>query len=34
MKERVLSHRLLDDYDAIVEAICDARKRLMAETGQ
>jgi hypothetical protein len=25
LRERHLSHRLLDDYDAIVEAYCDAR---------
>jgi len=32
LKERFLSHRLLDDYDAIVKAACDAWNRLAAET--
>ena len=32
LKERFLSHRLLADYDAIVEAACDAWTRLVAET--
>jgi DDE superfamily endonuclease len=34
LKERFLSHRLLDDYDAIVKAACDAWNRLAAETGR
>jgi transposase len=34
LKERFLSHRLLDDYDAIVTAACDAWNRLVAETGR
>jgi hypothetical protein len=34
VKERYLSHRLLDDYEAIVDAIRDAWKRLLAETGR
>jgi transposase len=34
LKERFLSHRLLDDYDAIVDAACAAWKRLLAETGR
>jgi transposase len=34
LKERYLSHRLLDDYKAIVDAISDAWNRLMAETGR
>ena len=33
LKERYLSHRLLDDYEAIVDAISDVWNRLMAETG-
>ena len=31
LKERYLSHRLLDDYDAIVDAACAAWKKLIAE---
>lgn len=34
LKERFLSHRLLDDYDAIVDAAEAAWKRLTAETGR
>ena len=34
LKERYLSHRLLDDYDAIVEAACRAWNKLTAETGR
>jgi len=34
LKERFLSHRLLDDYDAIVEAACTAWNRLLAEAGR
>ena len=34
LKERFLSHRLHDDYDAIVDAACDAWKRLLAEAGR
>jgi len=34
LKERYLSHRLLDDYEAIVDAISGAWNRLMAETGR
>lgn len=34
MRERYLSHRLLDDYDAILDATCRAWNRLTAETGQ
>ena len=33
LKERFLSHRLLDDYDAIVTAACNAWNRLAAEAG-
>jgi hypothetical protein len=34
LKERFLSHRLLDNYAAIEEAICAAWQRLTAETGR
>jgi len=34
LKERFLSHRLLDDYDAIEDAICKAWQRLTAEQGR
>jgi transposase len=34
LKGRFLSHRLLDDYDAIVNAACRAWKRLLAEAGR
>jgi transposase len=34
LKERFLSHRLLDDYDAIVDAACAAWNRLLAEVGR
>jgi transposase len=34
LKERFLSHRLLDDYGAIVTAACDAWNRLRAEAGR
>ena len=34
LKERYLSHRLLDDYTAIVEAACRAWNRLTAEVGR
>ena len=34
LKERFLSHRLLADYDAIVDAACMAWNRLAAETGR
>jgi hypothetical protein len=34
LKEKFLSHRLLDDYGAIEEAICSAWRRLIAETGR
>jgi transposase len=34
LKERFLSHRLLDDYDAIVGAGCAAWNRLLAEAGR
>jgi hypothetical protein len=34
LKERYLSHRLLDDYEAIVAAICEAWRKLVADTGR
>ena len=34
LKARFLSHRLHDDYDAIVDAACTAWNRLKAETGR
>ena len=34
LKERFLSHRLLNDYDAIVTAACNAWNRLLAEAGR
>ena len=34
LKERFLSHRLLDDYDAIVDAASNAWNRLGAEAGR
>jgi transposase len=34
LKERYLSHRLLDDYDAIVDAAEAAWKKLLGDTGR
>ena len=34
IKERFLSHRLHDDYEAIVDAACKAWRRLTAQTGR
>ena len=34
LKERFLSHRVLDDYDAIVDAAEVAWKKLTAEAGR
>jgi transposase len=34
LKERFLSHRLLADYNAIVDAACEAWARLIAEVGR
>jgi transposase len=34
LKERYLSHRLLDDYNAIVDATCAAWNKLKAEAGR
>ncbi len=33
LRERYLSHRLLADYEAVVEACCQAWNALAAETG-
>ena len=34
LKSRYLSHRLLDDYDAIVDATCKAWRDLKADAGR
>ena len=34
LKERFLSHRLHDDYDAIVDATCIAWNKMTAEPGR
>ena len=34
LKERFLSHRLLDDYDAIESAIVGAWRRIISEPGR
>ena len=34
LKERFLSHRLLGDYNAIVDAACNAWNRLVGEVGR
>jgi hypothetical protein len=34
LKERYLSHRLHDDYEAIVDAACEAWNKLAAEAGR
>jgi transposase len=34
LKERYLSHRLYNDYEAIVDAACGAWNNLTAETGR
>jgi putative transposase len=34
LKQRFFSHRLLSDYDAIVDAACNARNRFVAETSR
>jgi hypothetical protein len=34
LKERFLSHRLRTDYDAIVDAVCQARQRVTSDTGR
>jgi transposase len=34
LRERYLSHRVLDDYEAVLEADCRAWNRLLDETGR
>lgn len=34
LRERYLSHRLLADYEAVVDACCDAWNALVAEKGR
>jgi hypothetical protein len=34
LRERYLSHRVLDDYEAVLEAVCRAWNRLLDETGR
>jgi transposase len=34
LRERYLSHRMLDDYEAVLEAVCRAWNRLLDETGR
>jgi DDE superfamily endonuclease len=34
LRERFLSHRLLADYKAVLDAACDAWNTLVAETGR
>ena len=34
LRERFLSHRVLDDYAAVLDAACDAWNALLAETGR
>jgi hypothetical protein len=34
LRERYLSHRLLADYDAVVDACCKAWNALVAEAGR
>ena len=34
LRERYLSHRVLDDYDAVLDAVCRAWNRLLDETGR
>jgi len=34
LKQKFLSHRLLDDYDAIETAVCKAWQALLADTGR
>ena len=34
LRERFLSHRLLKDYRAVLDAACDAWNALVAETGR
>jgi hypothetical protein len=34
LRERYLSHRVLDDYDAVLDAACQAWNRLLSENGR
>ena len=34
LKERYLSHRVLSDYEAILDAVCDAWNKLIDEPGR
>ncbi len=34
LRERYLSHRVLDDYEAVLDAVCRAWNRLLDETGR
>ncbi len=34
LRERYLSHRMLDDYEAVLEAVCRAWRRLLDGTGR
>ena len=34
LRERYLSHRVLDDYEAVLEAVCRAWNRLLDEIGR
>ena len=34
LEERCLSHRVRDDYDTIVDAVCKARQRVTSDTGR
>ena len=34
LRERYLSHRMLDDYEAVLDAACRAWNRLLDETGR
>jgi transposase len=34
LRERFLSHRLLRDYSAVLDAACDAWNKLVGETGR
>jgi hypothetical protein len=33
LRERCLSHRMLDDHEAVLEAVCRTWSRLLDETG-
>jgi hypothetical protein len=34
LRERYISHRVLDDYEAVLDAVCRAWNRLLDETGR